>query len=487
MIRPPGPAPRQEAREIPNAASSAASIAQASVDTGPRLWCRHLRWEDPVLVVPSRARRVRGAALGLSAVLAAGCVTAPARPLRGPLDAPAEAYVKLALAIGAHDPEYVSAYYGPPAWRDEAAREKLPLAEIVRRAGGALREVEAACPAPGPFGAWRCGFLRAQLEAVRAEAERLSGRRFTFEEEARAVYGIALAGGGGQLEAEAAVIAALVPGEGDVAARLRAYLKRFEVPEPLLGDVLARSIAECRARTARHVSLPPGERVDLERVSGRPWAMYSGYRGDFRTVLQVNSDVPLGAWPVLVLGCHEAYPGHHVLSTLLEERLVRPHGLVELAILPLFSPFGVVVEGSAVYAPELAYPGDEATQFERGVLFPAAGLDPAEATRYVEVARRVGRLRYLVRLEAARRLLDGEADRDATRAWLERVGFYTRPEADRLLRFVDGYRAYAAAYVVGPDLVRARVERAGTDPAARWRAFEELLVPPTLPADLAPR
>jgi hypothetical protein len=29
----------------------------------------------------------------------------------------AEQYVRLALAIGQHDPDYVDAYYGPPEWR----------------------------------------------------------------------------------------------------------------------------------------------------------------------------------------------------------------------------------------------------------------------------------------------------------------------------------------------------------------------------------
>jgi hypothetical protein len=30
----------------------------------------------------------------------------------------AEAYVKLVLAMGQHDPDYVDAYYGPPEWKE---------------------------------------------------------------------------------------------------------------------------------------------------------------------------------------------------------------------------------------------------------------------------------------------------------------------------------------------------------------------------------
>ena len=36
----------------------------------------------------------------------------------------AEAYVKLVLAVGQHDPDYVDAYYGPPDWKKQ---EKKPL------------------------------------------------------------------------------------------------------------------------------------------------------------------------------------------------------------------------------------------------------------------------------------------------------------------------------------------------------------------------
>ena len=42
----------------------------------------------------------------------------------------AERYVKLVLALGQHDADYVDAYYGPPEWRKEAEASKRPLGEI---------------------------------------------------------------------------------------------------------------------------------------------------------------------------------------------------------------------------------------------------------------------------------------------------------------------------------------------------------------------
>ena len=42
----------------------------------------------------------------------------------GTMNAIAETYVKLVLAMGQHDADYVDAYYGPAEWKDAAAKEK---------------------------------------------------------------------------------------------------------------------------------------------------------------------------------------------------------------------------------------------------------------------------------------------------------------------------------------------------------------------------
>ena len=50
------------------------------------------------------------------------------------MDRIAEGYVKLVLAVGQHDPDYVDAYYGPPEWKTEAAAAKRRLDAIGARA-----------------------------------------------------------------------------------------------------------------------------------------------------------------------------------------------------------------------------------------------------------------------------------------------------------------------------------------------------------------
>src|SRR5262245_66669580 len=73
------------------------------------------------------------------------------RVLRGSendsMNALAERYVKLVLALGQHDADYVDAYYGPQEWRTEAATAKRTLADIDRDAATALTALATAKPA----------------------------------------------------------------------------------------------------------------------------------------------------------------------------------------------------------------------------------------------------------------------------------------------------------------------------------------------------
>ena len=74
-------------------------------------------------------------------------VTEQATPAAASLDRCAARYVKLGLALGQHDANYVDAYYGPPAWAAQAKATNVSLAEIESQAAALVREL-AAVPVP---------------------------------------------------------------------------------------------------------------------------------------------------------------------------------------------------------------------------------------------------------------------------------------------------------------------------------------------------
>ena len=59
------------------------------------------------------------------------------------MNAIAERYVKLVLAVGQHDAAYVDAYYGPTEWRAEANRQNRPLSDIGGEANALVRDLRA--------------------------------------------------------------------------------------------------------------------------------------------------------------------------------------------------------------------------------------------------------------------------------------------------------------------------------------------------------
>jgi hypothetical protein len=46
------------------------------------------------------------------------------------MNAVAERYAHLVLALGQHDPDYVDAFYGPTEWKTQAEKEKKSLDAI---------------------------------------------------------------------------------------------------------------------------------------------------------------------------------------------------------------------------------------------------------------------------------------------------------------------------------------------------------------------
>jgi hypothetical protein len=424
---------------------------------------------------------MRGALLLLLAAAALG--GQPARPAT-PMNTIAERYVKLVLAVGQHDPDYVDAFYGPGAWKTEAARQKIALAGIAAAAARLGGEIAAVREDGDELARLRREYLRRQLEALRARVRMLQGTRLTFDEESEALYdAVAPRHDDAYFEDTLKEIDRAVPGTGPLIDRYDAFRQQFIVPADRLSRVFDRAIAECRGRTLAHVTLPADEQFTVEYVKNKPWSGYNWYQGNFRSLIQVNTDLPIYIDRAVDLACHEGYPGHHVYNALLEQHLVRERGWVEFTIYPLFSPQSLIAEGTANYGIEVAFPGAERLAFERDVLFPIAGLDPSRADAYARVRTLTDRLAYAGN-EAARRYVNGEIDRAAAAAWLSRYAMSSPKAAEQRTHFFDTYRSYVINYNLGKDLVKRFVESRAASAARRWEEFGRLLASPRLPSGL---
>jgi hypothetical protein len=407
------------------------------------------------------------------------------------MNALAERYVKLVLAMGQHDADYVDAYYGPPEWRKAVEAGKRPLAEIDKDASALATSLSAVTPAASAeeLVRLRHRYLTKQLDALRARVGILQGRKLTFDEESKALYdAVAPRSDAAVFERAIAELGKRLPGSGPVLERYDAFRSRFIIPWERLDATFKAAIEACRKRTLEHVRLPAGESFTVEYVTNKSWSGYNWYQGQYRSLIQVNTDLPIYVDRAIDLACHEGYPGHHVYNVLLEKNLVRDRGWIEYSVYPLFSPQSLIAEGTANFGIDVAFPSQERLALERSTIFPAAGLDPAGAAEYYEVLALVDRLSYAGN-EAARRYLDGEIDARAAAAWLEKYGLFSPPRAAQRIRFMDQYRSYVINYNLGKDMVRRYIESQGGTPAnaaKRWQVFEQLISSPRLPSNLAP-
>jgi len=396
----------------------------------------------------------------------------PSRPASA-LDAAGESYVRLVLALGERDADSIDAYHGPPDWQADARAARATLPEV-RTAAAALAE-RLASPVPGDDEVRR-QFLVRQLRAVVARIDVVLGARLPFAEEARLLFGLDVPAGDHAAAAASAreAIDRLLPGPGDLAARYAAFDRRFLIAPERLPSVLARAIEGCRAATRPHLTLPAAERVDVEYLGDLSWSAFTRYAGGFTSRIQVNAGLPLTVDRAVDLACHESYPGHHTIASLLDARF---GGRVEFLVQPLFSPQSLLHEAASSLGGRLAFPEPERIAFERDELFPLAGLDPAEAAGHVRLGRLIDAL-HGVESDIARRYLDGGLDFPHAAAALEREALMPSPDAT--LKFLNQYRTYAATYTIGRDALQRHLDAQSPpgDDASRWRAYMNVVADP---------
>jgi len=418
------------------------------------------------------------------------------------MNAVAERYAHLVLALGQHDPDYVDAFYGPPEWKTHAEKEKKSLDAIAAEAAELSATLNQNRPSPQSSPKGRGGreaqaskssdaeesgdemaklrreYLQKQIFALAARVRMLKGEKLKFDDESLALYD-AVAPTYRQSGSDPdshfdEIIAQLekkIPGTNRQSGsdplweRYEKWRKPFLIPKEKLDTVFQLAIKECRARTQAHVALPPNESFTVEYVTNKPWGGYNWYKGNFHSVIQVNTDLPIYIDRAVDLAAHEGYPGHHVYNSLLEMNLVRDRGWVEFSVYPLFSPQSLVAEGTANFGREVAFPTKtERMKFEKEVLFPAAGIPASRADEYYAVQDLMKQLDYAVN-KAARRLINGEIDEQAAVQWLQKYAVMEPARAQQRMKFIQRYRSYVINYNLGEDMVRRYIEkRSGTDP-----------------------
>lgn len=401
------------------------------------------------------------------------------------LDPMALDYLKITLEMGQKEDGYVDAYYGPAEYQEAAQKSPRALVELESAIAKLKIQLNAITDDRlSPLAQRRKAFLLTQLTAADTRQRMIAGETLDFRAESMGLFGTTpelkpLS----DYDPVIAKIEKLVPGDGPLPERIDTFENRYNIPKDRLQVVFDAAIAECKKRTEAFIDLPKGERFTLEFVTDKNWSGYNYYQGQYESLIQVNTDLPIRISRAIDLGCHEGYPGHHTLNMLLEKNLTNDNGWQEFSVYPLYSPQSLIAEGSANYGIELAFPDDEKIAFEKDTLYPLAGLDPQSAQDFVTLQNAKRDLAG-VRFTIASQYLNGEIKREEAIELTQKYQLVSKERAAQTIGFTDQYRSYVINYGLGLDMVRAYIERSGADQKTRWQRMEALLSEPSLPSDL---
>lgn len=388
----------------------------------------------------------------------------------------AEDYVRIALVIGQYDEAFVDAYYGPDSLKPaKPAAAVFPKDSLLTAVRSLKAKADALASADSTV-ANRAGWMADQLISFDRRIRIFSGEYDLFDNESRDLFGVdAPVFNEDYYKRLVGQLDSLLPGKGSVPERFQLLANRFIIPKEKLDTVFKAAIAECRKRTLLHYKLPDNEDFKLEFVTNKSWNGYNWYKGNYQSLIQINTDINIFIDRAIDVGSHESYPGHHVYNMLLEQKLYHDQGLLEISMYPLFSPQSLIAEGTANYGIEVAFPGNERIVFARDVLLPLAGLDTSGISLYFKALDTKGKLNY-VRNDIARGLLSGSMTEEESMRWLQDYGLFNKETAAKSISFIRNYRSYVINYNYGLDLVKQYVEsHGGEDPVERWKVFETLL------------
>ena len=425
------------------------------------------------------------AAASVLVCLTLGCGRSRVPSSSATLDAEADQYLRLAVALGERDPDSLDYYYGPPGLVADIRKQPPSLAEIGRSAKILAQRVNSRISQSG-IQAARQQYMVRQLLSIAGRVDVLTGEPMSFDHETEAVFGVKVpsAYDRGEMARARKELDRLLPGRGNLAARYAAYDAKFMVPRDKVRLVFDTAIAGCRAATTAHVKLPPGEAIEVEYVRDRPWGAYSFYKGNYRSVVQVNMDFGLTVDRALQLACHETYPGHHAYNSLQEEKLVRGSAMKEFAAQPTYSPQSMTSEAAATLAVNVAFPAEERLRFERDALFPQAGLKSREAAHYLKVEALVEEL-HPAEAAIARDYLDGRLEFERANEALDKEALMTHGEV--ALKYINEYRSYVATYTYGRDLAASYLNEPAFDGKHKisWTRYSRWMTGPPVAMDAA--
>jgi hypothetical protein len=406
----------------------------------------------------------------------------------GEMDEVARRYVLLGLRLEKHVPDFVDSYIGPRELAAAVEEEApAPVQQLVHEAA-AVAELVGQLPADTDEHRRRREWFDGQLRAIRALARRAGGDEIGYLDLVEQLFGVRIsptpddrvATFRAQLDA---ALPSTGPSTGSLAERYAAFTTALEVPSDRMMDVMRSSTERFRRVSRRDFDVPQGEGIDWGEAHDVPWGAEARFKGNGRSLIRLNLDLPRDVPAIAYLASHEGYPGHHLDHITKERTLVRERHLGEATLRTMNTPESMLAEGLADVAREVVMSDFELTA-ELRTIAREAGIEaaPRQLEVAVTVMTAVRALMDAASCNAAIMLHEQGRPADEVRDYL--LETTARPpqlvaQSMRVLTDSIG-RTYPFTYSWGSSLIRPWLEVQG-----QTTGFARLLAEQHTPAGLA--
>lgn len=271
-----------------------------------------------------------------------------------------------------------------------------------------------------------------------------------------------------------------LPGEGSLTDRIDAMKKRAQVPADRIEVIVRTTVAECRRRTAVHLTLPK-EELAMSFPADPLVPGQSEYHGNGKGSMAVSTVIPADIDRLLQASCHEAYPGHHTNYATLDQHLWRGKRWPEVRTNLNFEPQFPVSDAISEYGVGMVFPLEDRLKFEREVLYPLAGLkmqDEASWRAYIAARSSIlGATSTVIR-----DYLDHKIDTETAKRLSMRYRLMNPRSAEQLLKMVDAF----GVDVIASDQGWQAIDNAfhSKPPDEQWRLLQRMEAEPMLLNDV---
>ena len=351
-------------------------------------------------------------------------------------------YLAMCLRLGLRVEELVDSYFGPKEIVELVSKEHpKPLGEILVD----LEELKKGILSE-PFDEMRKTFMVKQVTALQSTARERMGvitpyREYvsrTLDIEAKDVREQDIS----ELRRSLETLLRKKGYQGNLADMLKEFKKRRLVSGERLRDIFNNLVDEARSQTRKVFNLPPGEQVDLTVVEDMPWSSDNKYFGNYRSLIRLNTSVPVTSTSLPISITHQIYPGHHTEHIVKESELLSTRNEMEASIILVNTPQSTMSEGLAETSRKFIL-GEPAMVEDRIQQFDA-------------------KLRRALRVNAALMIYEKRLNTEDARQYFIEEGVYDEKESERGMRFVLDplWRTYIFTFYDGERIVSDAWKRA---------------------------